>query len=229
MRLVDGGTVISEVLRRPGATQSVFDVLAAGAHAFAPGPRVALLGFAAGGMLAPLRALGHAGRVEGVDLSRTGWTVFSELCAGWAGPVKLHQADAGVWLARRRARFDAIVEDLSVRGHGGTTKPGASVAELPALVAARLAPRGVAIVNLLPVPGLGWRALEAAAGRAYRDVRIVELARFENRILIGAARQLPPAREVSRRLRRELEAIGSAVAVGLSVRARPPRAARARR
>jgi len=218
MRLIEGGAVISEVLRHPGATHSVFDVLAAAVRVLAPGPRVALLGFAAGGVVAPLRALGHRGRLEGVDLSRAGWSVFRRLCGRWAGPVVLHRAEAGQWLRRRRGRFDAIVEDLSVRGRAGTTKPQATVDDLPGLLAARLGPGGVAIVNLLPVPGWPRSKLEAAAGRAYRDVLVVQLESFENRILIGARGGLPASRDVARELRRTLRSIDSALAHGLSVR-----------
>jgi hypothetical protein len=218
MRLVEAGAVISEVLRRPGPTHSVFDVLAAAVWLLAPGPRVVMLGFAAGGMVAPLRALGHRGPIVGVDRSRRGWAVFRRLCSRWAGAIDLQRADAAAWLRGRRGRFDAVVEDLSIAGPSGVTKPAASIAELPRLVASRLDARGVAIVNLLPVPGLRWGELEAAVSCGYRHARVVRLARFENRVLIASARPLPAARTLSLGLGRALRSLGSSPGRGLSVR-----------
>ena len=72
-RILDGPDVLSEILDHPGPTDTMFDVLAACVAAFAPGPRVAILGFAGGGIVAPLRAMGFAaptvaqGRVYVVD------------------------------------------------------------------------------------------------------------------------------------------------------------------
>ncbi|MEC9081308.1 MAG: hypothetical protein VYE44_05980, partial [Verrucomicrobiota bacterium] len=57
-RLVQNGSVLSEVLAQPGPTNSVFDALAALVRLFSPGARVGLLGFAGGGIIAPLRAMG---------------------------------------------------------------------------------------------------------------------------------------------------------------------------
>ncbi|NIP94518.1 MAG: hypothetical protein GWO24_14175, partial [Akkermansiaceae bacterium] len=59
------GCVLSEILEEPGSTHSVFDVLAAAVAVFSPGRRVAVLGFAGGGMMAPLRKLGGDHEVEG--------------------------------------------------------------------------------------------------------------------------------------------------------------------
>jgi hypothetical protein len=217
-RLVASGAVISEVLRRPGPTHSVFDVLAAAVAVLGSGGRVALLGFAGGGMIAPLRALGHGGPIVGVDLSREGFPVFGRLCGRWAGGVRLERAEAAAWLRGRRSRFDVIVDDLSVAGPEGVTKPAVSLVELPALVSARLAPGGVAVVNLLPVPGMAFAAVEAAVARAHAEARTVHLADYENRILIGGAAGLPAASEVSASLRSALRSIGSSVGRRLSVR-----------
>ena len=223
VRLADAGAVISEVLRRPGPTHSVFDVLAAAVAALGRGPRVVLLGFAAGGMLGPLRALGHAGPLVGVDLSREGWSVFRRLCGRWAGRVRLERAEAGSWLRGRRGRFDVIVDDLSVSGPDGVTKPAVSLAELPELAPRRLARGGVVVVNLLPVPGMRFAELESAVGRGHREVRVVHLAEFENRILIGGGRGLLPAHDMSRALGAALRSIGSSMERGLAVRTRRSR------
>ena len=67
-RLVQNGSVLSEVLAKPGATDSVFDVLAAAIQIFSPGDRVGILGFAGGGLIAPLRAMSGDHNLSGVDL-----------------------------------------------------------------------------------------------------------------------------------------------------------------
>jgi hypothetical protein len=207
-RLVQDGLVLSEIAAAPGPTDSLFDVLAAAVAALAPGPRVGLLGFAGGGLVAPLRAMGFGHPLLAVDLSLAGHRLFRELSGPWAGQVEVQEADALAWLARQRRPFDLLLEDLSVATSAGVTKPGVSLGPLPALVCRRLAPRGVAVTNVLPVPGLPWREVEARIldGHAHA-LRILPLE-YENRILV-AGRALETAAVVSRRLRRFLAAIGS--------------------
>ncbi len=72
LRLSQHGVVLSEMRTSPGPTHSVFDVLAAALAVLAPNQRIGVLGFAGGGMLAPLRGLGVTGPVEAVALERTG-------------------------------------------------------------------------------------------------------------------------------------------------------------
>jgi len=68
-RIREGDVILSEILALPGPTHSLFDLLAAGIAALAPGPRVAMLGFAGGGVVAPLRAMGWNHPLCCVDLS----------------------------------------------------------------------------------------------------------------------------------------------------------------
>jgi len=217
IRLVEGDAVISEILSAPGPTHSVFDLLAAAVVVLYGGPRLALLGFAGGGIVAPLRAMGFAGTLDVVDLDDRGERIFRRVSGAWRGPVCFELGEASEWLRRRRGRFDAIVEDLSVVGPGGVTKPEVSIRTLPRLTKARLTPRGVAIVNLLPVRGMTWPSLMEAVGRPYRQRRIVTFSEFENRVLI-AGRALPTARELSGALRETLGGIGSSMADGIGVR-----------
>jgi len=207
-RLVENDVVLSEILARPGPTHTLFDVLAAGVAAFAPGPRVALLGFAGGGMVAPLRAMGFDAPLQAVDLDRTGERLFRELSDAWAGDVRLDEEDAVAWLRRRRARFDMIVEDLSVPTPAGTLKPYVSFDPLPDLVKERLAPGGVALINLLPLPGTSWASMIARVSVRHEHAVVVHLDEYENRFVL-AGDDLPPAAEASRRLRAALRAIGS--------------------
>lgn len=217
-RLVHGGHVVSELPARPGPTDSVFDVLAACVRELAPaGGRLAMLGFAAGGTLAPLRALGVSGPVEAVDLDLTAVPLFRRLARRWSGRVTADRADAAAWLSARTGRYDAIIEDLSMQLPGDVTKPAVSYEALPGLIARRLAPRGVAVVNVLPVAGWPWTRLSGRIAAPYGEVRVVQLEGFDNRILVGA-RALPDAHELRRRLEASLRALGSSQAGRVQVR-----------
>lgn len=212
-RLVQGGAVLSEILNAPGATNSVFDILAA-AIALHPSesPRVALLGFAGGGLVAPLRALGNRARLEACDLDPTGWTIFDELSKDWRGDVQMETEDAVSWLRRDRSRFDVVIEDLSCLGEDGEeTKPAISVTALPERIARRVSTtHGIVATNLLPVPGVSWRALQAQVASPWPRAVLVELDEWENRILF-AGPGVPSARATARRLGASLEHIESSL------------------
>lgn len=167
VRLVQHGCVLSETPVRPGPTHSVFDVLAAAVVAFAPPGPVAMLGFAGGGMVAPLRKAGYGHEVRAVDLCARGHTLFRSVSKGWGGALTFEKEDALRWLRRQRGRFGAIVEDLSVPRDGDVVKPEVSWRELPPLIGRKLRADGVAVANILPTPGVtgigcsmpsGWMA-----------------------------------------------------------------------
>ena len=219
MRVVEGNTLLSVLPDRPGPTQSVWDVMAACAK-LAPGTRVALLGFAGGGIIAPLRAMGLNSRIEAVDLSRLGESRFRKVTAGWPGTVRLTRTDAARWLRGRKSRFDLIIEDLSIAMPSGVTKPSMSADTLPQLMKKRLTPGGVAVVNLLPIPGVPWRRLLERISSPYREVCWVGFDEYENRLMIGA-RSLPPARRVSLLIRSVLRSIGSRLSTRISVSRKP--------
>lgn len=216
-RWIDGGAVICEMRHRPGPTHSVFDVLAGSIAAFHGGGRVAVLGFAAGGLMAPLRAMAFEGTVEAVDLDPRGVAVFRSRCAEWCGPLVFAQADAVRWLALRRGRLDLVVEDLSVVEHSEATKPGVSLEPLPQRIRGRLASRGTVVFNLLPMRRVSWRRLLAATAGPFGASLVVTFDDFENRVLI-AGRAALNARAAGRELRRRLRAIGSRLADGIHVR-----------
>lgn len=209
--------ILSELLARPGPTHCLFDVLAACVAALAPGPRVGLLGFAGGGIVAPLRAMGFPHAIEAVDLDPTGETLFRELSRDWAGPVRVARMDALEWLARDGVAFDVIVEDLSVPSPAGTVKPASSFAALPPLVRSRLKPEGVAVTNLLPEPGASWDALIGPVARPHARAAVIDLEEHENRLVVAGA--IPEAADLSRRVRAALDAIGSVQARKIRVRA----------
>ena len=223
-RVVDGQSFLSKVMWAPGPTDEVFDVLAA-AIAEAPRGPAAVLGFAGGGMIAPLRAMGDHRPVDAVDLDVGAEPLFRELCGDWCGLVRVHRGDAVAWLAGRRGRFAAIADDLSIEGVDGATKPRASIEAVPGQVAARLRAGGWAVVNLLPVARVAWADLIDRAAGAHADVRVVHLRDHENRVVIAAAR-LPGARALSNALRARLMSIGSSQARKIAVRSVPQNTSR---
>jgi hypothetical protein len=219
IRLSQHGVVLSEMLHRPGPTHSVADVLAALLHmqGLSADTCIAVLGFAGGGLVAPLRALGCEAAVEGVDLDIRGHRLFKELCGAWAGRVQCEQADALLWLAAQRQDFHAIVDDLSVPLDDDVCKPGVSWVELPGLIRSRLGARGIALLNWLPPSHASWRAALRTAAAFFPEVRVVTFKDYENQILIGA-RTLPDARQVAIRLNQTLRQLGSRLAARVSVR-----------
>lgn len=221
LRLLENDVILSELLAKPGPTHCLFDVLAACVMALAPGPRFALLGFAGGGVVAPLRAMGFPHPIEAVDVDPSGEALFRGLSGAWAGDVRVARMDALAWLSEGTEPFDVILEDLSIAGEDGTVKPASSFDGLPALVKARLAPGGIAVTNLLPKPGAAWDELEGPVARPHARAAEVELDEYENRIVLGGA-ALPGTPELSRRVRAALDAIGSVQARRIRFRTLAP-------
>lgn len=217
VRLVQHGLVLSEIVTEPGPTDSLFDVLAATIAALAPGPRAAILGFAGGGLVAPLRAMGYGHPLDAVDLTLEGHEIFRAHAGPWAGRVHVVEDDALRWLRRGRRLYDAILEDLSVRTGGDVVKPGASLEPIPRLLPRRLRAKGIAVTNLLPVPGLTWQAATDLVTAPWPHAIAIHLEDYENRIVV-ACREALDARAVSRSLRRHLRALGSDQADALAVR-----------
>ncbi|MFM2152776.1 MAG: hypothetical protein RL199_1211 [Pseudomonadota bacterium] len=217
-RLVHDGHTVSFLPARPGTTGSIFDVLAALVARLAP-PKtaVAMLGFAAGGTVAPLRALGVTGRVEAADLSTDAVPTFHRIARDWAGEVAVTEAEASRWLRSRRLRYGALIDDLSMQIPGDVTKPEVSWTTLPPLMAARRRVDGVSIHNLLPVAGMSWRTLIGHVTRDQPAAVEVRSSDYDNRIVV-AGRSLPEARTLGRTLDALLAPIDSPLAGTLSLR-----------
>ncbi len=214
-----GRIVISTIRARPGATHGVSDVLAAATVLTAPAT-LALLGFAGGGIVAPLRRLGFEGRIDAVDISREGLELFEEYCRPWAGDVRFTQADAVGWLRRQTRPFDLIIEDLSVEIGGDITKPDVSLQEIPALMRSMLTPEGWAVINVLPIPGLSMTRTLARLRAPFPTSFVVSMEEYENRVVLAGRRSVS-ARWVSVRLREALRAIGSRQSTKIAVRRLP--------
>ena len=215
-RILDGDDVVSEVLDHPGPTDTLFDVLAACIAALAPGPRVAMLGFAAGGVVAPLRAMGFASPLRAVDLSLENVRLFRDMSQAWCGDVHVERDDAVSWLRRRRGAFDLILEDLAISSPDDAVKPEVSWSTLPQWVARRLQAKGVAVTNVLPLRGRSWQTLLTGVAAPFDTAYVVHLDEYVNRIVLTGA--LPSPRAVSKRIRAALASIGSTQTDRLSVR-----------
>ena len=217
LRLSQHGVVISELRTAPGPTDSVFDVLAALIAVLAPAGRVGVLGFAGGGMMAPLRGLGVEAVMDSVDLDRAGYDLFCQHCPEWAHRVNWQQADAVEWLRGQRTKFALLMDDLSVPRDGDVFKPDISWTVVPELIRGRLRPRGFAVFNLMLSPGDTWSKVLPKITRHFGAARIVHLDEFENRLLIAGA-ELPTARVLGSSLRRELRRLRSRQATRIQMR-----------
>ena len=208
LRLSQHGVVISELRTCAGPTHSVFDVLAALMVVLEHRDPVALLGFAGGGMMAPLAHLGYSRCIHTVDLDRESHALFEQHCPEWRDRVHWTQGDALQWLRRQRRRFGLLVEDLSVPSDGDVYKPEVCWQALPGLIRERVHPDGTVIFNLLkPRSGPWTRSLQFISGH-FGDGRLVLLEEFENRILV-CGKSLPTGRELGTRLRRALQTLRS--------------------
>lgn len=217
LRLSQHGVVLSELRTSPGPTHSVFDVLAASIAVLAPPGRVGVLGFAGGGMMAPLRALGVTASIDSVDLERSGYDLFRKHCPHWADGVSWQQADAVAWLRQQPRGFDLLMDDLSVPQDDDVFKPAISWEVLPELISARLRPGGFGVFNLLPAPDRTWKTDVKGIVDQFGAARLIYLEDFENRILItGDA--LPAARALGTQLRQALQQLHSRQAERIRVR-----------
>ncbi len=217
LRLSQHGVVISDLRTSPGPTQSVFDVLAATIAVLVLRGRTGVLGFAGGGMMAPLRGLGVTGAIDSVDLDRAGYDLFRQHCPEWAAGVNWQQADAIAWLRAQPRSFGLLLDDLSVPHDGDVFKPAICWNVLPKLMRSRLRPGGFGVFNLLPAPGRNWKSDLAGIVELFPTARVIHLEDFENRIVIAGA-TLPTARELGLQLRQTLHRLRSRQAGRIQVR-----------
>jgi len=217
LRLSQHGVVISELRTTAGPTHSVFDVLAALLGLLRPAGRIGVLGFAGGGMVAPLQALGMKNPFATVDLDRESYELFRQHCPDWVNRVAWQQADAAAWLQQQKAAFDLLLDDLSVPQNDDVVKPDLCWNTLPGLMRSRLQPDGIAVFNLVSPPTEGWKAGLAWVTSGFETARVIHLDDFENRLVI-AGRNLPSPRELGKGLRALLRRLNSRQAGRIRVR-----------
>ncbi len=226
-RFIDRGTIVTEVLCSPGPTHTIFDILAASCLLVPHARDIALLGFGGGSVLAALRALGSRGQVHAVDLDPEPWNLLRGATSGWLRPVQWRRADAVHWLRKSRRPFDVLIEDLSVGPGSGVIKPRETWTDLPGLMADRLRPGGLAVVNLLRREAWDWRESIQIVAAPFREVLLVTSDDHENRVLL-AGDTWRDARRVGRQIRDALRRLGSRQATKVRVRTwglRPPQPA----
>lgn len=208
LRLSQHGIVISELRTTAGPTHSVFDVLAAAIAVLRPCGHIGMLGFAGGGMMAPLDALNVITPLHAVDLDRAAFELFRRHGPQWRRRVRWHHDDAVGWLRKQPAHYDLLLDDLSIPRAGDVIKPDVSWTVLPRLIRQRLRADGIAVFNLLPPLEASFGQAAARVASEFKTARLIHLDEFENRILL-AGRALPDARGLGVRLRQALRLMGS--------------------
>ena len=216
-RLVQNGSVLSEVLSEPGPTQSVFDILAA-AIMLNNKNRVGILGFAAGGLIGPLRSMNGHQHLFGVDRDEAGFKLFQRVSGDWRGKINFVHSDAVEWLNAQKKPFDVLVEDLSVGRDGDVFKPTVSIEILPELIRSKLTPSGIAIFNLLPSDHCSWTNMIKKVSAPFRHGIVIKFESFYNKILILSVKPLTSTPKISRLLRKFLSGIESSISHDIQVR-----------
>ncbi|MEM7232516.1 MAG: hypothetical protein AAF517_10095 [Planctomycetota bacterium] len=207
---IERGVVLSETLHRPGKTDSLHDVLAATLAAFCgPGGRCAVLGFAAGGLVAPLRAMNCNASIAGVDLDSRGPALFRNISSFPIEDVCVECADASDWLFEQPPHYDVILDDLSIaHDTEQVAKPETSWRTLPELMSERVRDGGTCVLNLLPEHRADVSADFRRVSSPFRRAATVHFDDYENVFVLGS-NSLPPIEECRRILVSALERIGS--------------------
>jgi spermidine synthase len=177
-------------LYRPGrsATGSVWDALAA-PLVWLPRARrrkVLVLGLGGGSAARLVRAIAPRARIVGVEWNaeviRAARRWFDLDAVG----VEIVHGDARRYLARCRAGFDVVIDDLFVGSARTVRKPRWLIDTGLAAAARRLRPGGLLVVNSIDETREVARALRPLFPALLR----VELAEFDNRILVAGPRGL---------------------------------------
>ena len=195
MRLRDGrrelrvdGTLASSWAPGSAATGSVWDALAAGVLALPPERRrrVLLLGLGGGSAARIVRALAPKARITGVEIDSD----VVKLARRWFDldglGVETVVADAREFIARTRARYDAILEDCFVGTEDELAKPEGIPEPAFTRAAARLRPGGVLVSNALDEAPAIARSLARHLPALVR----IGVAGYDNRVFVAGPRGL---------------------------------------
>ena len=209
---LEGGLVSSRLPLQPGPTQTLLDVMAAIAVMHSgPAGSIAVLGFAAGGIVAPLRALGHRGKILGVDLDLAGAKVFHDHCSDWAGDVEVVESDALEWLEQDGRSYAAVIDDLSTVDEtiDEVVKPFVSIEAVPRTAAVRLLEFGVFLTNLLPWPGADWGSVIGNVALPFDHAHEIVFDDYENRVVAAGGASCFERDDMASEIITRLEAIES--------------------
>ena len=169
----------------PGSlvTGGVWDALAAPVLMLPPARRRALLvlGLGGGSAARVLRALAPQARIVGVERDPEVLRVAKRRLGLSALGVEVVQADARVYLARLRRRFDLIIEDLFVGSGRRVHKPDWLAGAVLARLASRLTPGGLLVSNALDEAP----ATASAFAELFPVSLCLAVRDFDNRVLVG--------------------------------------------
>jgi predicted membrane-bound spermidine synthase len=180
-------------------TGTVWWALAAGV-VFAPASRrrrVLVLGLAAGSVAGALRALDPDAEVVGVEHDREILALARRHFGMNRLGLEVVAGDAFRYLRAERRRFDLVVEDLFIGPMRSVHKPPELLGDGYRLILERLRPGGVVSSNTIHETPAVIRALRPHRGR----IVSLNVRGYWNRILF-CGRELPPAPELRRRLKR---------------------------
>jgi spermidine synthase len=186
----------------PGSaiTGSVWDALAAAPVALPPARRrsVLLLGLGGGSAARVVRAVAPGARIVAVEIEPRVVRLAREWFDLDALGVEVVIADAREYVARARARFDAVLEDVFIGSGRAARKPEGL--PLPGLArAARLVrPGGVLASNALDE----WREVHAALRSLFPRVVRIDVADYDNRVFVAGRAPLSGS-ALRRRVARE--------------------------
>jgi len=179
---------------QPGsdATGPVWDGIAAGLLALPPQRRrsVLLLGVGGGSAARVVRALAPAARIVGVEIDPHVVRAARRWFALDALGLELVRADAARYLARTRARFDVVLEDLFTGAAPRLAKPRGF--PLPAFEHLRrcVLPGGVVVSNTLDESS----EVRAALAARFRRLVRVGITDYDNHVYVASDGRLDAAR-----------------------------------
>jgi spermidine synthase len=175
---------------RPGEllTGSVWDALAA-PLVWLPRRRrrsVLVLGLGGGSAARLVRALSPRARIVGVERSPEVIEAARRSFGLDALDVAVVCEDARRFLARSRARFDVVIEDVFIGTDRTVRKPAWLLEEGLARAAARVRPGGLLIANTIDETADVARELR----RRFPALLRIDVADYDNRVLVGGPRGL---------------------------------------
>lgn len=175
---------------RPGevATGSVWDAIALPALALpkARRRRILILGLGGGSSARVVRSLAPAARIVGVEFSAEIVAVARKWFDLDALDLEVEVADASVYLARSRRRFDLILEDVFIGSGDRVHKPAWLPSPGHRLAASRLSPGGLLVSNALDESRfVAWSMREL-----FPSVVEIAIRDFDNRVFVGGGPDL---------------------------------------
>lgn len=178
--------------------------------------RALVLGVAGGAAIRQLVTFGAVTRVDAVDLDATS-LALGRAHFGLDDPrVRVHHEDARVFVARSRASYDVILDDVFGERDGAPFRAIAYDAAWARMICARLTPRGVLVVNAAgPAEVRGTTLADPGFLRGFASRLVLTTETAGNVVHVLARRPIEP-----RGLRRDARRLLGAHAARLRFAAR---------